>query len=65
MNIQLTARMILRSRASDVADRLLTATKTARGHLPDAWQERQILDEIDQLLIESTDRLGRALRELP
>lgn len=53
----------IRSRAAAVSERLLAARPAARDDLPDAWRERQIVEEIDQLLLETTEGLKRALDE--
>ena len=54
---------MVRSRAGELAERAIGARADARRQLPDDWQDRPLLDEIDAIVADAADALRGAATE--
>lgn len=53
----------VRSRVSELSDRVLSARSDARRNLPDTWQDAPLLDAIDTIVDEAAEALRSAAAE--
>jgi serine/threonine-protein kinase HipA len=61
-DLEISARLV-RSRAGELAGRTIGARADARRQLPDDWQGRPLLDEIDAIVADAADGLRGAAAE--
>lgn len=61
-DLEIAVRLV-RSHAGDLADRTVAARSAARASLPDGWQDRPLLDEIDATVADAATALRAAASE--
>jgi len=61
-DLEVSTRLV-RAHAGDLAERAVGARAGARRQLPEGWQDRPLLDEIDAIVADAADALRRASSE--